>query len=199
MNDRAFRLDFFIAIAALVVSILTTATLVYQTHVIGEQYAATIWPYLSINSSYSPHGQRLDIVNDGVGPALIESAQLSVDGKPVSSWKDYLKALADQPSIRTLYRKSEAAMLLGQRPDGKISTSSTGPGSTIRPGDKVELLDMEMPAYVPLTALQSHRISFDFCYCSLNGSCWTHHATPGATKSEPRIPVSHCATSATIG
>jgi hypothetical protein len=31
MNDRAFRLDFFIAIAAVVISALTAGTLVYQT------------------------------------------------------------------------------------------------------------------------------------------------------------------------
>ena len=47
VNEKAFRLDFFIAIAALLVSTLTAATLLYQTHVISDQYAATIWPYLT--------------------------------------------------------------------------------------------------------------------------------------------------------
>ena len=44
MNEKAFRLDFFIAIAALLISALTAGALVYQTRVIADQYAATIWP-----------------------------------------------------------------------------------------------------------------------------------------------------------
>jgi len=48
MNEKAFRLDFFIAIAALLVSAISAIALIYQTRVIGDQYAATIWPYLSI-------------------------------------------------------------------------------------------------------------------------------------------------------
>ena len=42
MNDRTFRLDFFIAVAAVLISVITAGTLFYQTHVIGDEFAATI-------------------------------------------------------------------------------------------------------------------------------------------------------------
>lgn len=198
MNDRAFRLDFFIAIAALLVSVLTTLTLIYQTHVIGEQYAATIWPYLSLNSTYNAHGQKLYITNEGLGPALIQSAQLVVDGKPVPQWSNYLKALVDQPSMARLFREDHAMFESGKKPLGIISTGSAGPGTTLRPGATLPLLDMEMPDYVPLKALRSHRISMEFCYCSLNGSCWIMAETADASKSVPPAPVGHCSASTAI-
>jgi hypothetical protein len=43
VSEKAFRLDFFIAIAALLVSAASTIALIYKTRVIGAQYAATIW------------------------------------------------------------------------------------------------------------------------------------------------------------
>ncbi|MGC2633018.1 MAG: hypothetical protein WA215_02280 [Candidatus Cybelea sp.] len=58
MNDRNFRLDFFIAIAAVLISALTAGTLFYQTRVIGDEFAATIWPYLSVGTTYDTGGRR---------------------------------------------------------------------------------------------------------------------------------------------
>jgi hypothetical protein len=198
MNQRAFRLDFFIAIGALLVSALTAATLIYQTHVIGRQYAATIWPYLSITGSLEPHGETIGVENDGLGPALIESAQLSVDGKPASAWYDYLHAIAREPTIRAYFLKSRAEVLSGKASTGAITVSSIGPGSTIRPGASHTILNVSFPSSVPLTALLRHPITLDFCYCSLNGSCWNLHAAPGASSGTTPQSTAHCATSAAI-
>ncbi len=93
-RERALRLDFFIAIGALVISVLTTVTLIYQTHVISDQYAATIWPYLSVKDQVESNEERLTLTNDGLGPALVRSAQLTVDGKNLASWNDYLRMLS---------------------------------------------------------------------------------------------------------
>ena len=109
MNDRAFRLDFFIAIAALLVSALTAGTLIYQTRVIGAQYAATIWPYLSVETTYdNPSGVTIALNNEGLGPALIHSAHLSVDGKDASSWYDYFIVLAREDSrLRSFFVRTQ--------------------------------------------------------------------------------------------
>jgi hypothetical protein len=103
MNDRAFRLDFFIAIAAVLISAITAGTLFYQTRVIGDEFAATIWPYLSVGTAYDTGGETIEVANDGVGPALVRSAQLYVDGRKVRAWNDYLKALARDPELRKLF------------------------------------------------------------------------------------------------
>ncbi|MBV8375238.1 MAG: hypothetical protein JO302_06980, partial [Candidatus Eremiobacteraeota bacterium] len=134
MNERAFRLDFFIAIAALLVSALTAGTLIYQTHVIGAQYAAAIWPYLSVETTYdNPNGVTIALNNEGLGPALIHSARLSVDGKSVASWNDYFLTLArEDPRIRSFFTRMQAAVQRGLVPRVTIATSTVA-STAIRP------------------------------------------------------------------
>jgi hypothetical protein len=195
VTEKAFRLDFFIAIAALVVSVLTSATLLYQTRIIGDQYAATIWPYLSISSTYSTNGEKIELSNEGLGPALIQSAQLSIDGKNVATWNTYLADLLTQPEIRgALVRAARASAL-----KGTISTASIGASSTIRPGDSKTLLLISWPDDVPIASFTKHAIALDFCYCSLNKSCWTLHGVAGRDSHDEPQQVSHCDSSAGIG
>jgi hypothetical protein len=196
MNDRGFRLDFFIAVAAVSISAITAAALIYQTRVIGDQFAATIWPYLSVGATYDTSGETIEVTNDGVGPALVRSAQLSVDGREVRAWNDYVKVLTHDPQLRELFLRALAAYKAG-RVDALVAMSSIGPSSTLRPGESQRLLRISLPEIVPTQALVKHSVALDFCYCSLNGSCWTLHATPGQIDHEP-APVSHCAGSAAI-
>lgn len=197
MNDRAFRLDFFVAIAAVLISALTAGTLWYQTRVIGDQFAATIWPYLSVGTTYDTNGETIYLVNDGVGPALIRSAQLSVDSRPVRSWNDYERVLAEDPSTRALWQRTYAVASVRSGGSADISTSSIGPSSTLRPGETKNVLKISFVANVSTQALTKHAVALDLCYCSLNGSCWTLHAMPGRINPDPQ-PVSRCATSAAI-
>jgi hypothetical protein len=197
MNDRAFRLDFFIAIAAVLISAITAGTLFYQTRVIGDEFAATIWPYLSVGTTYVTGGETIEVANDGVGPALVRSAQLYVDGRKVRAWNDYLKALARDPELRKLFLRAHAAVQAGSAGNATITMSSIGPSSTLRPGESRTLLKISLPFSVPLRAMVKHAVALDFCYCSLNGSCWTFHAIPGQISQDP-APVSHCADRAAI-
>ncbi|MBV8374619.1 MAG: hypothetical protein JO302_03840, partial [Candidatus Eremiobacteraeota bacterium] len=176
------RLDFFIAIAALLVSALTAGTLIYQTRVIGAQYAAAIWPYLSVETTYdNPNGLTIALNNDGLGPALIHSAQLSVESKDVSSWYDYFIVLAREDSrLRGFFMRMRAAALTGHLPPVTITTASVA-STAIRPGQSKVILKVwsPVPDLVPLEAVTEHPIAIDLCYCSLNGNCWSLHATPG--------------------
>jgi hypothetical protein len=197
VNDRAFRLDFFIAIAAVLVSAFTAGILIYQTRVIGDQFAATIWPYLSVGSTYDSNGETIEVANDGVGPALVRSAQLRVDGGAVRAWNDYVRVLFRDPGLRSNLLRTRAAVLAGKTNRSILSMSSIGPSSTLRPGESETLLKLWLIDRVPTPALTKHSITIDLCYCSLNGSCWTLHANPGLIDSQPR-PVSQCASSAAI-
>ena len=197
MNDRAFRLDFLIAVAALLVSGFTAATLLYQTRVIGDQFAATIWPYLSIGTTYDVNGETIDVTNDGLGPALVRSAALKVDGVAVRAWDDYVLALADDPGLREIFQRTRTAVATGKARGATLSMSSIGPSSTVRPGNSITLLKIELEGDVPTHALTKHSLTIDLCYCSLNGSCWTLHSTPGRISSDPR-PISVCASASAI-
>jgi hypothetical protein len=187
MNDRAFRLDFFIAIGALLMSVATTATLIYQTRVIHDEYAVTIWPYLSVSTTFSPSSEVIKLVNDGFGPALIRSALLSADGKPLRSWNEYAHILLRDPLAKAAVRGSASSS----------STSTVDASMIVRPGEEKMILSAHLPKGVSIALLLKHPISLDFCYCSLNDSCWTLHSKPGTIGNVP-TPVSHCTVGATI-
>lgn len=182
---------------AVLVSALTAGTLIYQTRVIGEQFSATIWPYLSVGTTYDNDGETIYVINDGVGPALIRSAQLSVDGRPVRAWNDYEQVLAEDPAIRALWRRTLAIALARSSTHATVSASSIGPSSTLRPGEMRTLLKIVFVSNVSPQALTKHTIALDLCYCSLNGNCWALHAMPGRINPDPQ-PVSHCVANAAI-
>lgn len=196
MNDRAFRLDFFVAIAAMLISALTAGTMIYQTRVIGDQFAATIWPYLSVGTTYDRTGEIIQVTNDGMGPALVRSAQLRVDGKAVRAWNDYLQVLVSDPRFRSFLVRTRAAVLAGGA-HATISMSSIGPSSTVRPGDSQTLLKIVLPVNVPIQMTAKHALEIDLCYCSLNGNCWTLRSQPGQITPDPQ-PVPHCASATAI-
>jgi hypothetical protein len=195
VNERAFRLDFFIAICAVLISALTAGTLIYQTRVIGDQFAATIWPYLSVGATYDVSGETIEVTNDGVGPALIRSAELRVDGKTVRAWNDYITVLARDPQTRPILRRVRALVRAGAA--ARVTMSSIGPSSALRPGESHTLLKIALPVTVPTAALVKHSVAMDFCYCSLNGSCWILHARVGQISPDPQ-QVSRCDRAAAI-
>jgi hypothetical protein len=196
VTEKAFRLDFFIAIAALFVSVLTSLTLLYQTRVIADQYAATIWPYLSSSGEAGPRGLSMGIVNDGLGPALIQSAQLLVDGKPATGWSVYFNAIVKEPEARAYFKMASAKVLAGEPFDGRMMTDSLSPGVTIRPGDVRTLMKIDLPN-APVSALQRHTIALRLCYCSLNKSCWMFD-TSISKSPDTTQPVAACTTGSSI-
>jgi hypothetical protein len=196
VTEKAFRLDFWIAIAALLVSVLTSVTLLYQTHVIADQYAATIWPYLTSVETMAPNGLSLQITNNGLGPALLQSAQLFVDTKPVTGWNIYLRALVKDAPTRAYFLARKADFLAGKPMSGSIVTDSIGPGTTIRPGDAITLLKIDTPG-IPILTVKQHTIDLKLCYCSLNGSCWNLDTTSAKSPNMTQ-PVGACASTSSI-
>ena len=187
MNERAFKLDFFLALVAVVLSIITTIGLIYQTAVMRDQYAATVWPYLSVDSSYDGDGMALQLTNDGFGPALVKSAALTVDGKAAKSWDDLLRVLFIDPLLRP---KISPHMKM------QLTQSSLDGASIIRPSQSLTIFRFEVPDGHAVVI--KHTVDINLCYCSLNGSCWMLHATPGRALGNSPQPTSHCDVGAKI-
>lgn len=173
---RLLRFESLIAICALLISAITGAAVVYQTRVIESQYAATIWPYISVDT-FVTNQRRVDIemTNDGLGPALIRSAQLFVDGKHVKSW-DYFESLVRRDA--------------GDRIS--FGSSSVNASTTIRPGESHQLITAHLKPGIPPGILARHHVVLSFCYCSLNNSCWNLHSVPGTVSGEYPHQVSAC-------
>ena len=115
--------------------------------------------------------------NVGIGPALIRSFEISVDGKPRRNWGE----VVDQ---------------LGVDISGTPSTySSFGMGTVLLPGAKTKLLELGPGgAREGFHRAAQPRMDARICYCSLYQQCWlVDHATaaepqPVRACTEPAIP-----------
>lgn len=193
MNERAFRFDLFIALSALVVSAVAAFAAVYQTRAIQDQYAATIWPYINVDETAdmragSIEALELSLTNNGLGPALIRAARLSVDGHPVGSWSDLRLTLLRDSGVT---KQSSSARFPARM-------SSLDSSTTIRPGDTHRIFATRLAKPVPVGTILKHNVTLDVCYCSLNDRCWSIEASMSRTSGSIPQPTAHCDTTARI-
>jgi hypothetical protein len=173
------RFDTIVAACALLMSSITAGAMVYQTRVLQDQFSATVWPYLSVDATFDTRSIALHVVNQGVGPALIRSAQVSVDGKPVPGW--------DAEFFQTMF-----GALPGRKPILAIQDSSMDSSTAIRAGDQVSLLAVRVADGRLLEHAAAHRLSLDLCYGSINGKYWTLHYSAESLGTEQPIAVERC-------
>src|SRR3982751_1653555 len=81
----------FIAVAALVVSISAVVVGLYEASLQRAHDRAEVWPHLEISTFTSSSGASISLVNNGIGPAIIKSVVVTVDGKPQRVWHDVLQ------------------------------------------------------------------------------------------------------------
>jgi hypothetical protein len=74
--------DKFLSISAMLISVGTFATFIYQTNLIQKQQYASVLPYLEIwNSGADPSKYKLLLVNNGIGPAFIQEIKIQYQGR----------------------------------------------------------------------------------------------------------------------
>jgi hypothetical protein len=174
------------SLIALAFSGLALAVGAYQTRLMQTQARASVWPYLVIDYHYrtpeSPNpGYALRVENNGVGPAVVRSVHVSVDGKPIQHWVQAIELLHEKefPAVAS-------AMFSGLR--GAVIPPSTNRETAIAAfetdNDKVAAAFRDAQS----------RINVDICYCSIYDDCWTahwetakHEATPTCDSREPQF------------
>lgn len=68
--------DRLLSITAIVVSLGTLFTIVFQTNLIRKQQYASVLPYVEIWPRITPTSFKLMIMNNGVGPAFVEDVRI---------------------------------------------------------------------------------------------------------------------------
>lgn len=63
----------------------------YTAEIQEKQVQAQVWPWLAAGNN--DNESSIEVTNKGVGPAIIRSAQVFVDGKPQPDWQHVLMAL----------------------------------------------------------------------------------------------------------
>ncbi|MEM6634190.1 MAG: hypothetical protein AAF694_31225 [Bacteroidota bacterium] len=166
-NRELDRSDW-IALVAMALSFLAVGVSVYEVRILKEQQLimasqqkAVVWPYLKLNYQIKSEMEEMFIIlsveNKGVGPALIENAQLSLGDYVIGSYTD----LTDT--------------LLAIFPD----SVDVGPSlsdlnqSLLSPGEKAEIIRIQYRSF-PDKWKVSRALQFNYslCFCSIYKECW---------------------------
>jgi hypothetical protein len=172
------------ALAAIIASLvgflalLVAAYTAYVEHYIAEiqtkQVQAQVWPWLVAGNN--DNERSIEVLNKGVGPAIVRSAQVFVDGKPQPDWEHVLKALGTVPH--------------------QYSQSTLNP-NVLTPGEKVPAIQFaDEDDYKRFrTAAVTHLTLMNICYCSTLGECWMYsdkHAVGYKSLAQLVKPIDRC-------
>jgi hypothetical protein len=177
-------LDLAIAGSAILISLISLGVAIHLGHVQSRLVAANSWPFLRFASTGSiengTQGVSVGISNDGAGPALLKSIVVRYEGKPVRGFVELLQACC---GLRQGVTKAD----LG---DIGLDEESSLIG-VVRAREKVVMLKLvRTPSNVDFWQRFSAArgaLTFQACYCSIVGDCWTSDLRTLAPK-----PVRSC-------
>jgi len=147
------------AMLALVVSFAALIVSIYETRVMEAQNEAAVWPYIMVAPRYSAQGFDVNITNKGVGPAIVKTVQVSVDGEPHASALSLLEHI-----------NGEEKLSFGW----DILRSNNPAGSVMSPDENATIMGLPWrdDTRVIVDKMANFTISIDVCYCSIFESCW---------------------------
>jgi hypothetical protein len=158
MNDadeRTQRVERWLSIAVGLAAIVAVVVSLYQASLARQQLKASAWPYISQGNGYTAGNPYIRTVgNDGVGPARIKSFRVVVDGRPVQTWNEAVRALTGEGEPALVY-------------------SSLGRGTVLVPGASRTVLSLPPGLRAQRFWLGAQtRLRTQVCFCSIYEECW---------------------------
>ena len=159
-----FDWDRITAISALLVSFVAVGVAAYTAQLQRQQVRAQVWP----RAQFYNAGMLAEfhLANKGMGPLIVRSTRVTLDGKPVKDW-------------------GRLASALGLRGD-QVGYSSLN-GAVLAPGDDMTYLQPRTKEnFNVLRAAAGERWNATICYCSALDECWTAQSHPRGTEDTTR-------------
>jgi len=170
------------AVAAVVVAIVQTQVMHDEAMMEREHARLSVLPSIEVYThNHTAEGEgkfRIGLVNQGIGPAVIEGFTISLDKKPIHSWSAFV------------HEGTEGAVSIAgpDRNVGTVIQTEIDPGLFLPVGERLAPLQLEGGEEVG-TLLRSlgERLDIKVCYCSLYKECWVS----GLQEARPE-PVNSC-------
>ena len=159
----------FISVVSLAVAILHGRTMERMAEENARLVAANSWPFMQYAAGWATTDGvsrvKMAVFNAGVGPAKIESAELTWKGVAYRGDREFLEACCGFDPVK-----------------GTPFDSDLVPGMVIRAGAEIRFLEFSKPADPAVfAALQQAVVSRDLqlnvCYCSIFDECWQSDLT----------------------
>lgn len=145
--QRGFTL---LSIIISIIALMNSRNAVKETE---EHNRLTLRPYVTFNFIYNTEqGAGWWVNQAGLGPGIIKSFDVEVDGKQQSTWREVAGAL--------------------KLPDGQYNYSILYPGTRIPSGHSEQLFFFYQGPAIKALNDNSYRVTITTCYCSLYDECW---------------------------
>lgn len=172
--------DRILSVTAIIAAIAAVVVAVYEARIMRDYQQISVWPSLQIFSSsdYARPAFFYEIVNRGLGPAIVEDMHLFLDGEEQPDWQSLLADLSEGEI--DFISIVEA---------GSASLSTIPAGTTILPGDNIRpmvIFSEEYRSKVEIMFANMQRVDIELCYCSVYGECWR---TTLVDNQSYRVPV----------
>jgi len=151
------------AVIASLVGLLALLVAGYTAWIQRQQVRAQVWPYVELGESDSlptdvvggeTHGGLLVAFNKGVGPAILQSVVVKVNGKAQRNWEQVFKSLGIDPA-----------------PNFSMSSLNH---SVLSPGERLDFMTIVgADEWTRFKSRLGKEIVVSACYCSTLGECWT--------------------------
>ena len=140
------------SISALITAVVAVFIAVFELQANREYQRLSVEPYLEFSDT-NRNGYERILSNSGLGPARIQTVEVSVRGKDISNWK-------------------EAVQLLTKDDETSIMLSGLWKGRQIKQGELITLLHLKEEITAQKFLENSHELNMKICYCSIYKECW---------------------------
>jgi hypothetical protein len=158
VKTKTFSSELIVALAAIFVGVATLFVYIYQARIMQHQQYASVWPYIEwVTYSSDTEGFFIQVENKGVGPAIIKSVKMKLNGKQLNDNQELFKAMIGI--------------------DDFDYDQSTVEGRVIAAREIIK------PFFIPDSVIankfnaawKKNKFSLEICYCSIYGECWTSY------------------------
>lgn len=156
------------AVIATLVGLLALVVSAYTANLQRQQVRAQVWPRLLLMSSDTQ--QELLVINKGIGPAVIRSLRVYVDGVAQRDWTSLAKALSLSP---------------------EDYVQSTLNDTVVSGGERYVMAHFPQREVWTRVRAELSRVNRRVCFCSTLDECWVAES---ATKNREDAyrPVDRC-------
>jgi hypothetical protein len=172
----------FVSLISLVVAVEHGRTMERMADANARMVDATSWPFIEFGDHNADEqgnsAFRLELTNDGIGPARIETFELWWDGKPISWGGALVQACCTTTPTET--DEVKASIMSGAIAAPRI----------LRAGEHVDFFTVAGgPANTDLLSKldgERSKITTRICYCSVFDQCWIQVSGRGVLRDDPK-------------
>jgi len=164
---KIFSTDHILSISALITAVVAVWIAVVEQQSSREYQRLSVEPYLELSNTNRDGYERL-LINTGLGPARIQTVDVKIDGKEVSTWGQAVKILTNEKST-------------------KMTTGGLWLGRQIQARETVVLVHLKENDIAKKVYRNINKVNMKICYCSMYKQCWVKEDShvPEAVKECP--------------